>query len=121
MSQSFGTRERWIPWVLAYTGARVNEFTQLRGEDIRTETIDDTGRLDDAHHAGGGRRQEPTSRATFRSIRISRAGFPEFVAERIRPVFYDPRAGEPARGKTAHTYRWRESRRMGAGLRDRRR
>lgn len=25
---------RWVPWLCAYTGARVNEITQLRGEDI---------------------------------------------------------------------------------------
>lgn len=25
---------RWVPWICAYTGARVNEITQLRAEDI---------------------------------------------------------------------------------------
>lgn len=25
---------RWIPWICAYTGARVNEISQIRGEDI---------------------------------------------------------------------------------------
>lgn len=28
---------RWVPWLCAYTGARVNEITQLRGEDVRHE------------------------------------------------------------------------------------
>ena len=28
---------RWVPWVCAYTGARVNEITQLRAMDIRQE------------------------------------------------------------------------------------
>lgn len=28
---------RWIPWICAYTGARVNEATQLRRSDIRLE------------------------------------------------------------------------------------
>ena len=28
---------RWVPWVCAYTGARVNEITQLRAMDIRKE------------------------------------------------------------------------------------
>jgi integrase len=28
---------RWVPWVCAYTGARVNEITQLRAMDIREE------------------------------------------------------------------------------------
>ncbi|MDE2284328.1 MAG: hypothetical protein KGK33_06910 [Hyphomicrobiales bacterium] len=26
---------RWVPWVLAYTGARPQEITQLRGSDVR--------------------------------------------------------------------------------------
>jgi integrase len=26
---------RWIPWLCAYTGARVNEMSQLRGSDVR--------------------------------------------------------------------------------------
>ncbi len=25
---------RWVPWICAYTGARVNEITQLRAEDV---------------------------------------------------------------------------------------
>lgn len=25
---------RWVPWICAYTGARVNELTQLRAEDV---------------------------------------------------------------------------------------
>lgn len=25
---------RWVPWICAYTGARVNEITQLRGRDV---------------------------------------------------------------------------------------
>ena len=28
---------RWVPWLCAYSGARVNEITQLRREDIRKE------------------------------------------------------------------------------------
>ena len=29
--------QRWVPWLCAYTGARVSEITQLRGEDIYKE------------------------------------------------------------------------------------
>jgi len=29
--------KRWIPWLLAYTGARVGEMAQLRKEDVRRE------------------------------------------------------------------------------------
>src|SRR5262249_52170583 len=29
---------RWVPWLLAYTGARVRELTQLRAQDIEQRT-----------------------------------------------------------------------------------
>lgn len=29
--------KRWIPWLMAYSGARVGEFAQLRKEDVRQE------------------------------------------------------------------------------------
>jgi integrase len=29
--------KRWVPWLLAYTGARVGEMAQLRKEDVRQE------------------------------------------------------------------------------------
>jgi integrase len=28
---------RWVPWLCAYTGARVNEMTQLRAEDVQQD------------------------------------------------------------------------------------
>jgi integrase len=30
---------RWVPWLCAYTGARVNEITQLRGRDVLEDAI----------------------------------------------------------------------------------
>jgi integrase len=35
LSLSYVRARRWIPWLCAYTGARVNEFSQLRGEDVQ--------------------------------------------------------------------------------------
>ena len=35
MSPSYVRALRWIPWLCAYTGARVNECTQLRGKDVQ--------------------------------------------------------------------------------------
>ncbi len=29
--------KRWAPWLCAYTGARISEMTQLRGEDVTTK------------------------------------------------------------------------------------
>jgi integrase len=35
LSVTYARARRWVPWVCAYTGARVNEVTQLRAKDIR--------------------------------------------------------------------------------------
>nr|WP_249790325.1 site-specific integrase [Bradyrhizobium yuanmingense] len=35
MSVENAASRRWVPWLCAYTGARVNELTQLRGMDVR--------------------------------------------------------------------------------------
>lgn len=29
---------RWLTWLIAYTGARINELAQLRKEDVKTRT-----------------------------------------------------------------------------------
>jgi integrase len=34
MSRENAAARRWVPWLCAYTGARVNEITQLRREDV---------------------------------------------------------------------------------------
>lgn len=35
LSVTYARARRWVPWVCAYTGARVNEVTQLCAKDIR--------------------------------------------------------------------------------------
>lgn len=35
VAPSHARARRWIPWLCAYTGARVNEFSQLRKEDVQ--------------------------------------------------------------------------------------
>lgn len=37
LSKAHALARRWVPWICAYTGARVNEITQLRAMDIRQE------------------------------------------------------------------------------------
>ena len=34
LSEGYALAKRWIPWLAAYTGGRVNEFSQLRGADV---------------------------------------------------------------------------------------
>ena len=40
MSKEFAAARRWVPWICAYTGARVNEITQMRSEDLSQRQID---------------------------------------------------------------------------------
>jgi integrase len=42
---------RWVPWLCAYTGARVNEITQLRAEDVKQ--IDGVWSIHITPEAGG--------------------------------------------------------------------
>ncbi|BDW83730.1 integrase [Erythrobacter sp. Dej080120_24] len=37
LSATHARARRWIPWLCAYSGARVNEFSQLRAEDVFEE------------------------------------------------------------------------------------
>lgn len=37
LSERHAFARRWVPWICAYTGARVGEITQLRAGDIRQE------------------------------------------------------------------------------------
>ena len=37
LAPHFAAARRWVPWICAYTGARVNEITQLRRSDIQFE------------------------------------------------------------------------------------
>ena len=46
MSAENAAARKWVPWLCAYMGARVNEITQLRACDVRT--IDGSGT---PHHA----------------------------------------------------------------------
>lgn len=36
MTEENAAARRWVPWICAYTGARVNEITQLRASDVIT-------------------------------------------------------------------------------------
>ena len=40
VSPKFAAARRWVPWICAYTGARVNEITQLRRQDVFAVVVD---------------------------------------------------------------------------------
>jgi integrase len=78
---------RWVPWLLAYTGARVNEITQARGKDIRAVGAIWVLRI--TPDAGRVKTQE------FRDVplhsELVRQGFLSYVERRgLGPLFYDP-------------------------------
>ncbi|PSO22731.1 DUF6538 domain-containing protein [Bradyrhizobium sp. MOS002] len=84
---------RWIPWVCAYSGARVNEITSLLPSDVRPDP--ETGIL--CIHL----RPEMTKGDYERVIPVHshliEQEFAEFVEKREKaglPLFYDPKRAE---------------------------
>lgn len=88
---------RWVPWLCAYTGARVNEMTQLRKEDVRQ--IDGVWTLHITPEAGGTKTNEA------RTVPVHGHLISEGFLTAIRslpdgPLFYKPDpAATSARGQ----------------------
>ena len=91
----FQGARRWVPWICAYTGARVNEITQLRPEDFMVhEGIDVIRIIADA-----------TKRQEYRLVplhdHLLEQGLLKYVKMRGKlPLFYDP--GRHRGGKSAN-------------------
>tara|TARA_R110000796_G_scaffold8843_33_gene29415 strand:+ start:37377 stop:38849 length:1473 start_codon:yes stop_codon:yes gene_type:complete len=78
---------RWVPWLCAYTGARVNEMTQLRREDITK--IDDVWAVEITPVAGDVKTDE--ARLVPIHEHLIEQGFLEYIdACPEGPLFYDP-------------------------------
>lgn len=80
--------KRWCPWLMAYSGARVNEITQLRKEDIYLDV--DVWVMRITPEAG------TVKNKAFRIVPIhshlQEQGFLDFVkGSPDGPLFYDPR------------------------------
>jgi site-specific recombinase XerD len=67
--------KRWVPWLCAYTGARVGEMAQLRKEDIRREAGQWVIHIDP--EAGTVKTDEP--RDVVMHPHLVEKGFPAFV------------------------------------------
>jgi integrase len=93
MSPDQKAARRWVPWLCAYTGARVNEITQLRRKDVKLveseggekvwviEITPEAGTV-----KGGGARSVPLH------PHLLEQGFLDFVRSCDRPtLFYDNR------------------------------
>lgn len=78
---------RWVPWLCAYSGARVNEVGQLRKQDVKQ--VDGVWVINLTPEAG------TIKTGQFREVPIHahliEQGFVEFVrAQADGPLFYDP-------------------------------
>lgn len=104
LSSHMTAARRWIPWLCAYSGARVNEITQLRKQDIIRQ--DGVWAMLITPEAGsvktGDARQVPLH------SHLVDQGFLEFVnASPDGPLFYEPKAhrggsaGNPQNKKVA--------------------
>lgn len=77
---------RWVPWLCAYTGARVNEMTQLRAEDVQKQ-----GRIWTIYitpEAGGVK--DGNARTVALHPHIMDQGFLRAISGKVGPLFYDP-------------------------------
>lgn len=88
LDRSFGAfARRWLPWLCAYTGARVGEMAQLRVQDI--------GEADDGIwfviiSPVAGRQKGGFTRQVALHPHLIELGFIEAVKGRSGPLFYDP-------------------------------
>lgn len=83
----FRNAVRWCPWLMAYSGARVGEITQLRKEDI--QTVEGILCMRITPEAGSVKTNE--ARIVPLHEHVLEQGFLSFVNDRPDgPLFYDP-------------------------------
>lgn len=77
---------RWVPWVCAYTGARVNEITQLRAQDVCE--VDGVWAIRITPEAGSVKNDQ--ARVVPLHPHIIEQGFLLVAQKASGPLFYDP-------------------------------
>ena len=85
----YALARRWVPWLCAYTGARVNEMTQLRAEDVRK--VGDVWTIRITPEAGSVKNRKARTVALHSHLRDQ--GFLQVVEGKSGPIFYDPALG----------------------------
>lgn len=89
---------RWVPWLCAYTGARVGEMAQLRAEDVRQLEGVWTVRI--TPEAGG------VKSGKFRIVplhsHLIEQGFLDVAAKSSGPLFYNPDRGRGGKEGNPH-------------------
>ncbi len=87
LSPEHRSARRWVPWICAYTGARVGEIAQLR----KTDVLKDQGVWMFWITPEAGRVKTDHERYVAVHPHLIELGFLEFVkAQRPGPLFYDP-------------------------------
>lgn len=101
LSAAHARARRWVPWICAYTGARVNEVTQLRAMDIRQ--IDGVWVFHITPEAGSVKTHKARS-VPIHSHLIAQGITALAKAGDETPLFYDPKAERKgAEGHPLHT------------------
>lgn len=89
LSPHYKLARRWIPWMCAYTGARVNEFSQLRKEDVKE--VEGVWVINITPEAGTVK--DGKARIVPIHAHLIEQGFLAMVeAQPEGPIFYDPSA-----------------------------
>lgn len=93
LSAEMAAARRWVPWICAYTGARVNEITQLTPGDFGIEEGFNFIRLDATATKTGDYRKVPLHE------HLLEQGLLEYVRSRGgRPLFYEPKRSRGGNG-----------------------
>lgn len=104
---------RWVPWLCAYTGARVNEMTQLRGQDV--QQIEGVWTISITPAAG--RVKGNKARTVPIHEHLIEQGFLDVVeANGDGPLFYNPERGRGGSDGNPHHKKMGE--RLAAWVRD---
>lgn len=108
--------KRWVPWLCAYTGARVGEIVQLRREDVRTEA----GRWVIRITPEAGAVKTGVARDVPLHKHLKKLGFPEFIeGAESGYLFLNAKAGDEIEGLVRSIVnRLREFVRQTAGITD---
>ena len=94
LSETRRLARRWLPWLCAYTGARVDEMAQLRAEDIAE--IDGVWTIHITPEAGGTKSGD--ARLVAMHPHLIEQGFPQIAEQAKGPIFYDPSASRGGSG-----------------------
>ena len=87
LSAERGLARRWVPWLCAYTGARVNEITQLRKADLRE--VEGVWTILITPEAGGVKTNEARTIPLHEHL-VEQGFFDAIKGKAAGPLFYNP-------------------------------